>query len=505
MPGKDRVVDSVAVVTNNESGFVSALAVSQFNDSIDVQVIYTGENNHTDSIVTGTDKLLQVVTATLGVGIDSLTENSDSLFTYGTQFKQWNGRTYTHPFDVTYLFNPLELAAKEYEYATTKHSRWLYGTNTQTTPAQTLAERGKAPITSFEDALFFNTDIDFGYNISRQDFIDYLRDECYDRNINVVDDEIQDVVTTGDTIESIRGEKTTYAYDVYIDCTGQQREIASHQNRTTTSLPFSIDTVHTYRRDQSPETATPLQTVTPANNGWFFTRDISFSQEVGYACGTDHTTLSETRNVFAEEFNIQNTDEITTREIPQAYLTDPWLENCLAIGDAAGITEPLHSIRSRLICDTALLFSNILSSSKHRNEEILQRKYNQYHNSMWENITEFISVYYHFTEFASEFWESGSKELPQNTEELHGIYNQLGMIPNKTILSQNEEAIFTVNDFMYTFNQLGINSQFYDRFNTDENTVTSPPVDLAAKTGHLDIEEFYNVHMQHATRQEYNN
>ena len=105
-----------------------------------------------------------------------------------------------------------------------------------------------------------------------------------------------------------------------------------------------------------------------------------------------------------------------------------WVDNVVAVGNAAGFVEPLEATALQIICVEASTLADSLLDSLCEPTPTLIHLYNDYNAQAWDDIRDFLAVHYKFNRrLATPFWEACRADTQlHNAEFLVDFYKENG-------------------------------------------------------------------------------
>jgi tryptophan halogenase len=241
---------------------------------------------------------------------------------------------------------------------------------------------------------------------------EYLTKIATSVGVNFYDDKILDVnLNDQGEISTIKGEKSTYDYDFYFDCTGFQRilmnklggewESYSQYLKTNTAMVFPTGDADNY------ETSVTAHAM---DHGWMFRIPTWGRYGNGYVFDKNHITPDQAK----EEVERKLQKEIDVRKIisfDPGHLKSAWIKNCCAIGLSSSFVEPLEATSISTTIQQSFLLMHYLPQY---NDSTI-KTYNKKFTSLLENIRDFIILHYLVDRKDTEFWkEASSVDLPDS-------------------------------------------------------------------------------------------
>jgi tryptophan halogenase len=256
----------------------------------------------------------------LAAGVDepSLMLGSDTGFSWGTRYAGWGGRTWTQCFTLPL---PVVDGVLLHQYlaaiGSDRIDRFLAGAqaakrNAFAHPPRGAGDAGKHPLAR----------ADYGYQIDPVSYAQRFAAAIPPGRVTVIEGGIAEVTTGSGGIEVLRlDDGRTLTADLYVDCTGPEAALLARLEPDIVGGRRITLTV----QDSAGGRVAPLRTVTATEHGW-----------------TSDTPLAgRTRRLTTGD-----ADEPTDGPGDQATATlgrraEAWAGNCVGIGHAAGVVEPI--------------------------------------------------------------------------------------------------------------------------------------------------------------------
>ena len=240
---------------------------------------------------------------------------------------------------------------------------------------------------------------------------------CRERNINIVDTEINEVVLDeqGYVKELIDTTGTSHLYDFYIDCSGFRRVIASKLGAKwidcTSQLPMNsaIAFPTGYTEDIPSYTE-----ATALGSGWVWRIPTQERYGNGYVfCDEfiNETQAYDEVSEYYKELKITDNIQVGRRvKFGAGYVDKFWMKNCVTIGLSGIFVEPLEaSSIGTTIQQCFMLVPSVFFYSK--GEELTASKYNHDMEIIAKNIVDFIQLHYFTKREDTDFWKWCKNEL----------------------------------------------------------------------------------------------
>lgn len=250
---------------------------------------------------------------------------------------------------------------------------------------------------------------------------EYLHEECYKRNINVIDDKIIEVVLDDQGfIESIVGEKEKYDADFYIDCTGFARVLSkplgsewiSYKDHLKVNSAIAFPTGDT---DEYPITTQ----CTAMDYGWMWNTPVLGRWGNGYVFDDRFIDFAQAQKEV-EEYLGHPVEIAKSIKFDAGKIDRSWIKNCVSVGLSCSFVEPLESTAISQGILQAFLLCNMITGWSKDNDRIV-KIYNEKVDEMCENILDFIVLHYvsprQDTAFWKDLYDTREEWLPERLKE----------------------------------------------------------------------------------------
>lgn len=393
------------------------------------------------------------------IGIDETTFllSCDASFKQGTRFINWctpqvNQATdvYDHPFGLPAGFFDGDIVPwwLEHQNNTIERGRFSQLFSTQTA----LCDASKAP-KQLQTPPYAGV-ANYGYHLNAYKFAELLKSHCI-KNLGVeyIRQHIDAVVSdTENDIVALKGKgsdnkERCIKGDFFIDCTGfSTRLIGEHYCQPLCSVS------HTLKNDtalalQVPYTSENVDiassTLSTAHaNGWIW--DIGLPQRKGVGCVyssdycSDDTAADALLSYLRNDEKTSLADEGAIRKISftPGYRKKTWINNCVALGTAAGFVEPLEASALVMIELSAKHIAEHLPTNKSL-FRVAAKHFNTLVNNRWQRIVDFLKLHYVLSlRNDSDYWRAMS-DLSSASENLQDW------------LAQWQHRPISISDFIY--------------------------------------------------------
>jgi tryptophan halogenase len=373
-------IDTISVVGGGTAGFVAALILKMRFPASKINIIRSKKIGII-GVGEGSTEHWHEFMQYIGVPFERVIQECDATFKCGIMFKGWTKEDYMHS------IGP-EKDVKNGQY----HS--VYGKLIgDRAPKHTLNIPGSW---NNRVAAYRLEDISTGppwnqYHFNTQKLNDFLTQVAIDRQIDVIDDEILDIVLDDDgKINHIIGEADKYHADFYIDSTGFRKMLITKLGATwqSHSKYLKMNTAIVFPMEDTDEYN--MWTLAQAMDyGWMFKIPVWGRSGNGYIFDSNYITPEQAK----EEVEKMLGKEITvgkTLTFDPGALDRVWIKNCCAIGLSASFVEPLEATSIGTSIQQAFLLMHRLPNYSEDNIE----KYNKDIADILTNIRDFVILHY---------------------------------------------------------------------------------------------------------------
>jgi tryptophan halogenase len=186
---------------------------------------------------------------------------------------------------------------------------------------------------------------EYGYHLDTKAYTRLLRAAALRLGAEAVDEDLATVVGDAQRIESLTlGDGTRLRGDFYVDCTGPRAALLAGALGTpfeswATWLPCS-GALHL--RGKALDTVPPYTRVTAQPGGWLL--------QVPLRTSVDQLLVFDRQRIDARAAaRAAGSGEPTELQFTNGRLRESWRGNCVAVGAAAGVLEPLAGTALRLV------------------------------------------------------------------------------------------------------------------------------------------------------------
>lgn len=433
---------SVLILGGGTAGYLTALSLNKAHPNLKIQIV---ESSRIPVIGVGESTTTEIVPFLhnfLEFEPIEFFEEVEPSFKLGIEF-DWGCAG-------DYKFNFNFFASHQYE-------SYFYEKNIMNSNwPSLLMNKCKMPILKDEygDYYSFMTSIPFSYHLENSKFVSYLKKKILERNISILDFEIETVEKDEEAYVSSLLSKcgNKFEADFYIDCTGFKSkllgeslgtEFVSYEDTLITdrALTFNI---------KNNNNIAPFTGAKTMKNGWCWRIPMREEDHNGYVFSTKFCTeeeaLAEVKEIFGE---IESYKIIPFKS---GRYEKAWNKNVFAIGNAYAFIEPLESTAIQTIIQTAMSLCRLMPKSVKDLSTIAGL--NKEITASWDTFRAFLAVHYKYNnKLDTKFWKWIRENINlAGAEEIVELFKQRaplskGHFGNGTGYSAYEPLVF--NSYSY--------------------------------------------------------
>lgn len=407
---------SVFVVGGGTAGWLTALFVQKFVPDCKVTVI---ESSQIGVLGAGEGTLPHFIEVLEMLDIDpmKLVRFCDATTKHGIRFTRWNGDEsayfnvfhndkdiFEHPSNIEHSYVPISFlhAIRENKYISS------------TTIQERMCRHLKNPFQTSKDGGLEVID-NFAFHFDAKLLAVYLKEIGRERDINIIDDIIEDVVIENNDVKKLLSKQTEYECDIVYDCTGFKRTIISKLNPTWVSYKDNetVNRAIPFILPHNEDVLPPFTEAVAMKYGWCWVIPTQTRIGCGYTFDgnliSDDEAIQEIKETFP---NAKIPGKVF--EFESGYYEDPWIGNCIAIGLSAGFIEPLEATSIFSSC-IAMLESVIMPVMMMNKNDVYRSSFNKKWVKMSREIHDFVYLHYLTNRSDTEFWKKfGINNTPES-------------------------------------------------------------------------------------------
>ncbi len=322
----------------------------------------------------------------------------------------------------------------------------------------------------------------------------FLHKLCMERDIQIVDDIVENVTIRDGFVTHLVGKKQSYTSDFFIDSSGFRRVIDSTLQGVWIDCKKQLPMNSAYAAPSPYEENIPSHTLAKAlSSGWMWRIPTQDRFGNGYVYCDDFISDDDAEIEFRNQF--KHDIEIAKRiKFNAGYVDKFWNKNCVSVGLSGMFVEPLEATSIGFTIQQMFSFcSGILNWNKQN--QIPAKTYNSDFKKVAENIIDFVQLHYITKRNDTEFWKwvnTGIELTDFNKENLENFKNTL---PGRYNFNYNY-TMFKELNWLQIMHGLGIfnidkiNKLFYDNLSH-----TIPFIEDVKKQ--QEYHTFQNVYVPH--------
>lgn len=410
------------------AGSIAAMHNSASNDGVQVTLIESPDVNII-GVGEGTWPTMRTTLQKMGISETQFMRECDVSFKQGAKFAKW----VTGDEDDFY-YHPLVLPEGYFELDLYKY--WQQDNRGKSFSdavcfQEQLCEKGLAPklITSPEYAAVAN----YAYHLDAGKFADFLKRHCINKlGVHYISAHVDGVnsIDTGDIASVITREHGDIGGDLFVDCTGfSALLIGKHYNvpfiskKDTLFIDTALAVQIPYEEGDNDIASHTISTA--QDSGWIWDIGLPSRRGVGHVYSSAHTdqaSAEQALKAYLHQSIGDKSNELNYRKIDinPGVREKFWVNNCVAVGMAAGFLEPLEASALVMIELAATTISEQLPANR-QTMDIVAKQYNQRFNYNWDRIIDFLKLHYIASKREdTAFWRDNRdpKTIPQSLQDL---------------------------------------------------------------------------------------
>lgn len=354
----------------------------------------------------------------LSIGIDEYTfmRECDATFKHGIRFDNWTysaqerpGEYFYHPFQRPIRANFESLAGY-----------WLAGMDPHSRPffdAVSVQPRISDALLApkrFEDPPYAGP-LPYAYHLDAGKLAVFLKTLALQRGVQHRLGTVERINVADDgRISSLRLDCGDELFgDVFIDCSGFRARLIGEHYRETFNSQSHILLCDTAIACQVPHRAPndpvrPFTLATAQSAGWIWDIGLKNRRGVGHVFSSRHMSSDEAEAVLRGYIGPHSAElACRTLRMTVGYRARQWVQNCVAVGLAAGFLEPLESTGIHLIELALYMLEQMLP--RYFNGGSPQRLFNELMRDQFDISIDFIKLHYCLSRRTdSDFWQENT-------------------------------------------------------------------------------------------------
>ena len=240
---------------------------------------------------------------------------------------------------------------------------------------------------------------------------DFLKDKCKEKQIQFIDDIIEDVKIDEDGyIELLIGRERSHSGDFFVDCSGFKRVLSNKYNIGWNSYSKYLSMNRAFAFPTEAEKTFNSYTISRSlKNGWYWKIPTQERVGNGYVYSDKYCDFEDAKQEI-EEMLGRGIDVAKSFEFDAGHLEKTWHKNFVSIGLSGFFIEPLEASSIGTTIKQALSLSNLIVLWD-RNNTYIEDKYNSKMTELYENILLFVKLHYITKRNDTEFWQN-EQDMP---------------------------------------------------------------------------------------------
>lgn len=342
---------------------------------------------------------------------------SQATFSLGTRFEGWRGDSdgFWHIFGMVPLdgggrISPIQVWVRDWLAGETvdPFARALY-------PGTAVAEAGQAPKNAFDEG---SAQLPYGFHLDTLSLAAFMKEHATARGVVHLQGPVEAVEKDGERITAVQlatGERLLA--DLYLDCTGSRGLLiggALDEPWIDWSGCLPCDRTVVIKSGHAPNEPynepgggiAPYTTVTALEAGWAWRAPLVGRLDAGYIYSSAYLEPEAAERKVREHIAPRAAE---SRALHSEFRTGrrqrPWVGNCVAIGRAAGIAEPLVPAGLTLVQEG--LFQLLHELPDTSMPDLQRARYNCWITDRFDGVRDFVALPYALTQRGdSPFWQA---------------------------------------------------------------------------------------------------
>ncbi|MEO8352520.1 MAG: tryptophan 7-halogenase [Chthoniobacteraceae bacterium] len=293
---------------------------------------------------------------------------------------------------------------------------------------------------------------DVPYHLENRKLVVYLEARCLEAGVQFMDRSVVEVRRGESGIAAlILDDGQSLRADLFLDASGFRSELIGR----ALAEPFESyeDTLFCDRAliggwERTDETVRPYTTAETMNAGWCWRIDHEHFINRGYVFSSQFLSDDEAeRELRAKNPRLGSVRAVSFR---CGVHRRTWIDNVVAVGNAAGFVEPLEATALMVICGQMQALTIALEEADARPTESLRRNFNRFMSGIWNEIRDFLAVHYRFnTRLETPFWRHCRSDTPlREAEEIVNFYRENGPSHSAQSVLLRASTPFGLNGFL---------------------------------------------------------
>jgi len=465
-----KLLKHVVIVGGGSAGWITAGSIaarhnSQSTQGVNVTLIESPDVSSI-GVGEGTWPTMKSTLQKMGISETDFIRECDVSFKQGAKFAQWvtgdKDDFYYHPLVLPQGYFDIDLF--KYWQKNSQGKSFSEAVCFQ----EQLCENGLAPklITSPEYAAVAN----YAYHLDAGKFANFLKSHCINKlGVEYVSDHVGNINSNddGDICSVNTQNHGDITGDLFVDCTGFSALLIGKHFQVPFICKKDVLFIDTALAVQIPyedgADAIASHTISTAQTaGWIWDIGLPSRRGVGHVYSSRHTSQAEAENAlraYLQSSIGEKSQTVSFRKIDinPGVRERFWVNNCVAVGMAAGFLEPLEASALVMIELAATTISEQLPANREC-MDIVAKIYNERFSYNWDRIIDFLKLHYIASKREdSAFWRDNRDPttIPESLKALMTLWRHRS--PSEYDFSQKRE-VFSAASYQYVL--YGMNFSF---------------------------------------------
>jgi tryptophan halogenase len=268
------------------------------------------------------------------------------------------------------------------------------------------------------------------FHIENEKFVGLLEKVAMQAGVEILEGKVAGCERNDQGVKSIQLEDgRVLTADFFVDCSGFRSELLGkvmQEPFVSFKKTLFCDRAVVGGWTRSGEPILPYTTAEQMSTGWCWQIELENRINRGYVYCSEMISDEEAER----EFRSKNPKVTQTRIVPfrSGCYERMWVDNVVAIGNAAGFVEPLEATALMIVCSHVESLIQFLQHSQLEPTPSFRKLYNEVTHSTWMDIKNFLGLHYKpNTSLDTPFWKRCREETDlSEIQELLDFYQENG-------------------------------------------------------------------------------
>ena len=415
-------VNNICIFGAGSAGWITALSIKSHLPEVNVTLL---SSNKVPTIGVGESTQLDLVELLHGAGINvnDFIHQTDATLKHGIYYKNWN----TKDSEYWHAFTNLS----ETGYYTRAHLyHKLHNMQPETYPLKDYYSNVHPSYTQCVTHNRSSSDMPFALHTDAAKMVEYLRNFLAP-HITINDFDDFSVNTSSNKIDSIVVDGNTVTADLYVDCSGFNRVLASYiDGFIEDNYDANVNSAIFGRVNYGSVIKNPYTLADAQDCGWIWKAPLQSKVGSGYVFNDNFCDVETAKEHFIKYWGGSVREEtVRSVKFSSSSLKNPWVSNVVCNGLSAGFVEPLEATGISWFIQGAKSLCRILKN-RYYNEDT-QAKHNSLMRMYVEDVQDFVDVHYSLSNRRdTEFWRYQTSR-PRSDRLMSRLELYSNQMPNK--------------------------------------------------------------------------